>query len=645
MSVMALAQQVADEMGIPLSAAIQYLQSAAPAIKSAANAGSAFVPGPTDVDALQGMASATLGGVGDMEYLFRMAQEGSRGAPLPVMMNQQTVAPTTDEVGRAIGANVEDPLFQASSFFGFDPFGPLGKVAGVVTAAAPLAVRAGAKVARSAGEKIAETSSDVGRMLGGEPPRIDTSYVRPSEFKTQGKNPPTKPLEGRSSKAHLNTFAQRLSEARQAMPENLRAQVDMFDPTGFEGRAFLTDDGLAGFTVDKNGYIANLFKHPGAPKRGVLESAMTKARAEGAKTLDAFDTFLVKNYLKTGAEETGRFPWNPEYATPEIIRGLGDKRPDYVSMKVGGQIKEQKFPTLIDPREQAALPRYRTTPTGRDVAEPSWIPELFRPENVDRLVETFKSGRQRGGDRWYWLGGLLDEFIKEMGPATGLQRFERFMDLGASVSPKSNVMQEIKRASVLYKRELEGLPITPLAADMFPPGYGHLATSTAHAPGVERLVNEGVVGDPAVGQMKVSSYAENKKGNYQPMTIDGHNFSILTYDPETGRMMNRSPSKTEYPFLESRQGDVARMLGVDPAEFQSGLWVGADNITGVHNSQNYTEAMNMSIARVAEDLDIPEAEAKIRFLNGDTVLRALVPVGVGGVIAGGVMERKKDRLQ
>jgi hypothetical protein len=80
-------------------------------------------------------------------------------------------------------------------------------------------------------------------------------------------------------------------------------------------------------------------------------------------------------------------------------------------------------------------------------------------------------------------------------------------------------------------------------------------------------------------------------------------------------------------------------MGLDPAEFQAALWVGADDITGVADSRNLTAAMNQRIANTAKEQDLTEEEAMRQFIQGKILLNQLVPgaVGAGGVMGAGSM--------
>jgi hypothetical protein len=507
----------------------------------------------------------------------------------------QSIGEKMEPVGNWLAENVREPAEK-----GLRKLGPAGGVIyGMGAGAVELPGR------RLPGTKLPE-------VKGVEVPKTRKMFA--SEF--SGKLP---------GKRNVEEFNRNLAEARAQMTKKNAAQVDAVLPEGFKGNLYQNADQTVGFALSDRGYVSHLWKAPNANVSGVMGAALTKARAAGAKNLDAFDTFLAKSYMKRGAVETGRSPWDPEFATPEIIAALGDKKPDYVSMDIGGVIPERKHSNVLGPRPQEALPR-QATPRG----EPQLITESFKGGKVDRLNRIVQEGIRQGGERWYYLAGMLDEFINELGPKLGVERFDEFMNLNAAVSPRSDVAMQIKRASVLYQRQRQGKSIKNLSADMFPPGYGHLATTTAHRPAVNRIVETGRVGDPKV-QPKISSYAADLQGNYQPLTVDTHNQLIVT-----GR--NTSPTGAQYVHSEARQGDLAARMELQPGEWQSALWVGGGDITGVRDVRNMTPQMNRRIAATAEVLNIPEEEALVRFIHGDTKFYALM----GAVVGAGLIKAASD---
>ncbi len=441
------------------------------------------------------------------------------------------------------------------------------------------------------------------------------------------------PLQGSGKRNFANRtnqaqFSARLEDARTRMDPRDAAQVDPL-PADFKGKLYQTDDGMAGFAITEDGTLTNLYRDPNAPFSGVMGAALTKARAEGAKNLEAFDTYLARGYMNRGAFETGRFPWDDEAAGPEIAAALGDRQPDFVQMGIGGVVPERRFSEALGDRGQAQPERF-DPPRG----VPDRVKDYFRGGRVSRLKRMAELGRQEGGDRWYWLGGLLDKFIDELGPELGTERFDLFMDLNAATSPRSPVAQQIKRASILYQRKVQGKDITNMqnapssqvgptvaAENQFPSGTGALSNPIQMGI-VKRLEETGRVGS-TVDQPKIASFAENLKGNERPVTIDAHNLNIIT-----GR--DGSPNANEYAAMEAYQQNIAEQMGMEPSEFQAALWVGAKDITGVVDSTNMTPMINQRIAKTAEVLNIPEEEALVRFINGDTPLYSVM-AGLFGV--------------
>jgi plasmid maintenance system antidote protein VapI len=440
------------------------------------------------------------------------------------------------------------------------------------------------------------------------------------------------------TKTGRKKFGDAIDNARSKMEPKDRAQVDAFDVDTFEGKVYLNEEGTHGFAMNDDGYISHLFKDPDDPRPGGMTAALTKARAEGAQNLHAFDTYLSPGYQKRGAVETSRDPWNPEYATDEIMEAFGGTRPDYVGMDIGGVFKEKKFSDALGPRAQEPFSRYTTTPTGRPVARPPTMDKIITPANKKRIRGLVEKGMEKGGEQWYWMGDVLDEYIKVHGPKEGTRLFDEFMDFGAAVSPRANITSQLKRASMLQYLKKQGMDVSTITPQTFPAGYGHLASSGAHRRGIERLAETGAVGDRALAP-KTPSYAANMKGNYDPVTVDSHNMQIWSGEA-------RSPSKQEYHYMEQVQKEMAEEMGLDPAEFQSALWVGAKDITGVADPRNLSKAMNVRIAKTAEELGISEKEAMTRFIKGDEYLRAMIG-GVGvGMIADAMMGNEtQQRMQ
>jgi hypothetical protein len=416
-------------------------------------------------------------------------------------------------------------------------------------------------------------------------------------------------------------FQAALDDARGAMDPQSRLQVDPFDPKTFDGKVYLSEDGSAGFAITKNGEVVNLFSHPSSPVRGNMDAALTKARGAGATHLHAFDN-LAESYGRRGARTTERYPFDPDQAPAGWdVGAMGT--PGYNRMDIGGILAPQRVSELA-PVEQTALPRH-PSPRG----EPAVIRDAYAPENLDRLREMIKRGVDEGGDTWYHLQGLKDAWIRELGPEAGEQAFDRFAAHIAATSPRSNVPTNLKRAGFLQHRYLNEAGVdVPLEA--FPPGYGHMAHSTAHGPMLADI-DAGLPIGTGITRPKATSFYENVRGNYQPLTADGHHNLAVT-----GR--SGSPTDAQYPHLERRAAELGEEFGLAPAETQSAMWVGAKDLTGVHDARGLPEGMNQRIARTAEHFNISEEEALQGFLRGDHYLRSNAAVGgMGAGLGAGIL--------
>jgi hypothetical protein len=267
---------------------------------------------------------------------------------------------------------------------------------------------------------------------------------------------------------------------------------------------------------------------------------------------------------------------------------------------------------------QFALERY-DPPRGR----PSNLDQLLTPETAERLEGYARRGENLGGRAWYNTLPLRDAFIAELGPKEGAARFERYIDIVAATSPRSRVDTNVRRSSYLYGEDKAGRPIAGLTNPDFPPGYGHLAHLTQDA-----LLNdlEGGRSFRSLDRPKTSSFAENLKGNQQPMTIDTHNFSAITGDNKN----KKSPSGTQYKYLEEFEVEIADKLNMSPAQFQASVWIGAD--TGVADARPFLEVFDDVVARTAKKKGVSKQKALTDFIRGNAPLFGLATLMTAGAI-------------
>ena len=115
---------------------------------------------------------------------------------------------------------------------------------------------------------------------------------------------------------------------------------------------FLGDQDLSGYTISPEGEIANVFRHPIAP-RGVMREVVQHAVPNGGRWLNAYDGGLTNHYRRLGFTEQARIPFVDEYA-PEgwdvNVRG----RPDIVFMTHGVPENPGRYFDDYDEAAQAA---------------------------------------------------------------------------------------------------------------------------------------------------------------------------------------------------------------------------------------------------------------------------------------------------
>ena len=80
------------------------------------------------------------------------------------------------------------------------------------------------------------------------------------------------------------------------------------------GKIFMTEDGLAGAYVKKDGYMGGLFKNPKATYKEVAKLLQQARIKVGGRFMDAYATELEKIYVKNGFRPVARLKFNEEYA-------------------------------------------------------------------------------------------------------------------------------------------------------------------------------------------------------------------------------------------------------------------------------------------------------------------------------------------
>ena len=234
-------------------------------------------------------------------------------------------------------------------------------------------------------------------------------------------------------------------------------------------------------------------------------------------------------------------------------------------------------------------------------------------------------GSKDGGLDWYNVQPFKNEFISELGPKTGAERFKLWADLEAATSPRSSVPQNAKIASYYYNELVNGRPVPQRIRKPdggfqldrpMPEGYGSMA-QILHAYNVENLTREGGW-SPAMlrANPKPVSFSQNIQGNMQPYTIDAHMNRSIKYGAER-------PTDADYPFLEQRFVERADRMGLAPGQHQASAWLGVpETVTKVRpeSRASLLEQIERVIANTAEQLGTTKPKAMKQFIRGKTPL-------------------------
>ena len=288
----------------------------------------------------------------------------------------------------------------------------------------------------------------------------------------------------------------------------------------------------------------------------------------------------------------------------------------------------------VPDRPQVPMERYEP-PRGI----PKGLEDMMSPEVEQRMREYAEAGSKKGGKAWYNLQPLRDAFVHVLGKEEGIKQFDRYVDIVAATSPRSQVEKNIVRGAHLRKEELAGNRLDSHGnldeetgkakygrENVLPKGTGHIAHET-HQGLLEELADGGHFS--SVNRPKTSSFAENLKGNQEPLTIDTHNMAALKGDPK----FKKSPSKTQYKFLEDFEAGIAKDVGMTPAQFQASVWMGAD--TGVADARPFMDVFRDVVKNTAKKTGSTFEEVVEGFIKGEIdLMQFMVPVTTGVTGAG-----------
>lgn len=141
------------------------------------------------------------------------------------------------------------------------------------------------------------------------------------------------------------SFSRALDAAKASNPHGAFVDPQPADTLNSEGtRTFMSQDGMAGAAVKRDGDIIGVFKNSADPRPGAVNDLIITALSNGGNKLDCYGMGLGKKYTQLGFVPVARMDFNPEYATdwkpefgtPDVIFWMhnGDA-PQTVAAKYG----------------------------------------------------------------------------------------------------------------------------------------------------------------------------------------------------------------------------------------------------------------------------------------------------------------------
>jgi hypothetical protein len=394
---------------------------------------------------------------------------------------------------------------------------------------------------------------------------------------------------------------------------------------------------------DIGGALENL---AGGPVAAGAKRAAKHATEEAADAAaEIVNGPLAKNTATSAARQA-----LPETMTP----GIGDRTgflpaqprqgfalvsPDH---ELAGLFREGVQPDML----QTPILRY-DPPRG---VSPRVADLVVNPNVRQKVIETIDRGIRMGGLDWYNAEPLRLAFIDELGVIEGNRRFNHFIDLVAATSARSRVPENVRNASYYYTlSDDQRLPETN------PYPYGHRAQKM-HRGNVERVWSGGL--NPITHSKSVSMGA-NAKGNYLPVTIDMHAYRLLamlsgdprflaTFVPmKLGAPRNirkefgagligpdelgepkfwlPQPGRNEYAALERYFQEIARELGLTPAQAQSAAWVAGAELTGLRSdpTKKFMDFFKDRLLYTARKMNMDPRDVLKRTIRGQLSLLTL----------------------
>jgi hypothetical protein len=399
----------------------------------------------------------------------------------------------------------------------------------------------------------------------------------------------------------------------------------------------------ARIATKNRGQIANYNLRKGEEDFGGLDPSERIAQREAMKNT-RFGHEMSTRYPQTmvpveGIEKASGKPYAAKNVGPEAQRVAAIRDAAQADIDAGNYTPHFD----ISKREHVPPGAYPTDENTLDAAIPKtfptfdkWAQEFDTPEVRANLNKAFDAGK--GGENWYAMKQLYDEFIKELGPVEGAAKFkERFADSMTATTGGSDPKANLLTGTMANFYKEKGIPFPKnrdesiASFDLpYPVGGRYVAGNIDMA---DKTLMRGLP-ITAEEQPKRFNFSGNFLGRRDPATIDEQMMTL--FDP-VGRPS--SPPGDSYGVLESILGDEAAKRGLPGSNFQDVAWLGAKRMKGDADavSRPMMQHVNEMLERTSRVTGLPVADV----LKG--LIRGNMPMyGIGGITLTDLMRRGAD---
>lgn len=201
------------------------------------------------------------------------------------------------------------------------------------------------------------------------------------------------------------------------------------------------------------------------------------------------------------------------------------------------------------------------------------IAQFDTPTARESLIRAYeRSANDPLAKDWYATGQLEKLFMDELGEEAGRKAYREMFAEGMAATtggadPGSNLLMA-QYGNYLRSR---GMEVPDASYKMPVPIGGRYVTGNMAM--YDKVLNQGNALTTS-GQPKRFNFAANFMGDTSRATIDEQ----MTKGMTEGKF--NAPPQGSYGVLEAIVGDVAKEVGVDPANFQDVSWAGYKQITG-----------------------------------------------------------------